>query len=310
MATVLIQEGQLKTGDIVVAGRFYGKVRAMLNDLGKPIKIAGPSTPIELLGLDGVPEAGETLNVADGEKVAKQVVEHRRQQRRRKELATTGKISLENLMERIQEGETHELKVVLKADVQGSAEALKESLLKLSTDKVTVNVILTGVGGVTESDVMLAAASEAIIVGFAVRPDAVARKAADRNGVDVRLYKIIYEALDEIRAAMVGLLEPVFAEVALGTAEVREVFVIPKVGAIAGCFVTDGMIKRNAQGRVVRDGVLIYESKLSSLRRFKDDVSEVKQGFECGIGIENFNDMKAGDLIEVYEMEERQATLE
>ncbi len=311
VASILVQSGKVKKGNYLVAGTTFGRIRALHDENGKTLKEAGPSRPAEVLGLSGVPEAGQACNVVDNERAAKELVAHREgEARKESDRATRPKVSLDDLFAQVEGTGPKELKVVLKADVQGSAEALKESLLKLSTDKVSVNVIQTGVGGVTESDVMLAAASDAIIVGFAVRPDATARKAADRNGVDVRLYKIIYEALDEIRAAMVGLLEPIFAEVVLGTAEVREVFVIPKVGSIAGCFVTDGLIKRNALGRVVRDGVLVYESKLSSLRRFKDDVSEVKQGFECGIGIEKFSDMKAGDLIEVYEMEERQATLE
>ena len=309
MATVLLQEGTLRTGHTVVAGRYYGKVRAMLNDLNKPIKEAGPSTPIELLGLDGVPSAGEVLNVADDEKVAKQVVEHRRQAHRKKELASTGKISLENLMERIQEGETHELKIVLKADVQGSSEAIKAALLKQSTAKVKVNVISAGVGGITESDVNLAKAGGAIIVGFHVRCAGKSAKLAERESVEINLYDVIYEALDDVRKAMVGLLSPIKREESVGEMEVRETFTIPRVGTIAGCMVSKGRVLRKSLLRVVRDSVQIYEGKVGSLRRFKEDVTEVKQGFECGLMVQGFNDIKVGDIIESYEIVEEAAEL-
>ncbi|MCG8419940.1 MAG: translation initiation factor IF-2 [Proteobacteria bacterium] len=309
MATVLIQQGELKTGSIVVAGRYYGKVRAMLNDLGKPIKIAGPSTPIELLGLDGVPDAGERLNVADDEKTAKQVVEHRRQQFRKKELATTGKISLENLMERIQEGETQELKVVLKADVQGSAEALKAALIKQSTEKVRVNVISDGVGGITETDVNLAKAGGAIIVGFHVRPAGKSAKLAEKEDVEIKLYNVIYEALEEVRKAMAGLLEPVKREEETGKIEIRETFHIPRVGTVAGCMVLEGKIHRRSYLRVVRDAVQIYEGKVGSLRRFKEDVGEVEKGYECGLMVQGFNDIQVGDIVEAYEIIEEAAQL-
>lgn len=309
MATILIQEGTLKTSNIVVAGRYYGKVRAMLNDRGKPTKEAGPSTPIELLGLDGVPQAGEIMNVADDEKVAKQVVEHRRQAHRKKELATTGKISLENLMERIQEGETHELKIVLKADVQGSAEALKAALIKQSTQKVKVNVIQAGVGGVTETDVNLAKAGGAIIVGFHVRCAGKSAKVAEREGVQINLYDIIYEAIEDVRKAMAGLLDPIRREEGMGKVQVRETYTIPKVGTVAGCMVTDGKIQRRSLLRVVRNAVQIYEGRVGSLRRFKDDVAEVKQGFECGMMVAGFNDIQVGDIIEAYEIVEEAAQL-
>ncbi|WP_428263711.1 translation initiation factor IF-2 [Haliangium sp.] len=309
MATVLVQEGTLKTSDVVVAGRYYGKVRAILDDQGNVISEAGPSTPIELLGLDGVPEAGETLNVADDEKTAKQVVEHRRQAQRKRELATTAKVSIENLMERISEGESHELKVVLKADVQGSAEALKASLIKQSTDKVKVNVIQAGVGGITETDVNLAKAGGAIIVGFHVRPAGKAAKHAEQEGVEIRLYDVIYECLEDVRLAMAGLLAPIKREQAMGTLEVRDTFTIPRVGTVAGCMVTGGKVQRKSLLRVIRDSVLIYEGRVGSLRRFKEDTGEVKEGYECGLMVQGFNDIKVGDVIESYEIVEEAAQL-
>lgn len=309
MATVLVQSGTLRAGNVVVAGQYFGKVRAMLNDHGKPVKEAGPSTPVELLGLDGVPEAGETVNVADDEKTAKQVVEYRRQARRKKELATTGKISLENIMEKIQEGAAKELKIVLKADVQGSAEAVKASLLKQSTEKVKVNVIQAGVGGITESDVNLAKAGGAIVIGFHVRPAGKSAKLAEKEGVDIKLYDIIYEALDDVRAAMAGLLAPIKREVRTGEAEVRETFPIPRVGTVAGCMIKSGKVMRKSQLRVVRDSIQIFEGKVASLKRFKDDVSEVKEGYECGIMVNGFNDIKIGDIIEAYEIVEEAAKL-
>ncbi len=309
MATVLIQEGTLHQGDIVVAGEFYGKVRALLDDKGKTVKQAGPAMPIELLGLDGVPLAGERLNVADDEKVAKQVVEFRREQKRKKELAATGKISLENIMEKIKEGEAKELKIVLKTDVQGSAEALKEALTKASTEKVGVHVIQAGVGGITESDVNLAKAGGAIIIGFHVRPAGKSAKLAEQEGVDIQLFDVIYEAIDSVRAAMAGLLAPIKREQEVGKLEVRDTFTIPKIGTIAGCMCTEGKILRKSLVRVIRDSVQIYQGKVSSLRRFKEDTSEVKQGFECGVGIEGFNDLKVGDVIESYEIVEEAATL-
>jgi translation initiation factor IF-2 len=281
----------------------------MLDDLGNQIKVAGPSTPIELLGLDGVPDAGEMLNVADDEKVAKQVVEHRRQQRRKKELASTGKISLENLMERIQEGETHELKIVLKADVQGSSEALKASLIKQSTEKVKVNVISAGVGGITESDVNLAKAGGAVIVGFHVRPAGKSAKHAEKEDVEIKLYDVIYEALEDVRRAMAGLLAPIKREHEIGKLEVRDTFTIPKAGTVAGCMVIEGRVLRRSLLRVIRDAVQIYEGKVGSLRRFKEDVSEVKEGYECGLMVQGFNDLKVGDVVEAYEIVEEAAQL-
>ncbi len=310
VATVLVQDGTLKLGDTVVAGEQIGKVRAMLDDKGRTLSQAGPATPVELLGLSGVPNAGETFNAVADEKAAKELVEHRRDQRRKKELGGTSKVTLENILDKIQKGEVKELKVVLKADVQGSAEALRESLARLSTEQVKVDVISSGVGGITESDVNLAKAGGAVIVGFHVRPAGKAAQLAEQEHVDIKLYDIIYEALDEVKKAMAGLLAPVKREKALGKAEVRQTFTIPKIGTIAGCGVTEGTIKRSSQVRLVRDSVQIMVGKISSLRRFKDDVREVAQGYECGIGIENYNDLKVGDIIEAYEIEEVAATLD
>jgi translation initiation factor IF-2 len=309
MATVLVQEGMLKIGDIVVSGEHMGKVRALLNDKGSSVSEAGPSTPVELLGLDGVPEAGDILNAVADEKAAKTVVDHRRDQRRKKDLTAVGKVSLENILEKIQEGQVKELKVVLKTDVQGSAEALREALTKQSTGEVKVNVIQAGVGGITESDVNLAKAGGAIILGFHVRPAGKAAQLAEQEGVDIKLYDIIYEAIDDVKKAMVGLLAPVKKERALGKAEVRQIFSIPKIGNVCGCAVTEGKVTRQALVRLVRDNVQIYSGKLGSLRRFKDDVREVVQGYECGLTVEGYGDVKAGDVIEAYEIIEEAPTL-
>jgi translation initiation factor IF-2 len=309
MATVLVQEGTVRVGDMIVAGRTFGKVRALLDDRGESVKEAGPSTPVEVLGLDGVPEAGDLVNVAEDEKAAKTVVEHRRQQWRKKELGTSAKVSLENIMERMAEGDVKELKIVLKADVQGSAEALKAALTKLTTEKVKVTVISAAVGGITESDVNLAKAGGAVIVGFHVRPAGKSSKLAEQEGVQIKLYDIIYDALDEVRAAMAGLLAPIKREVGVGKAEVRQTFTIPKIGTIAGCMVTDGKVTRRSHLRVVRDAVQVYEGKVATLRRFKDDASEVQHGFECGIQIAGWNEVKPGDVIEAYEVIEEAAKL-
>jgi translation initiation factor IF-2 len=309
VATMLVQDGTLKVGDTITAGEQMGKVRAMLDDKGRSVTSAGPATPVEVLGLSGVPGAGETFNAVTDEKAAKELVEHRRDARRKKEMAGTSKVSLENILERIREGSVKELKIVLKADVQGSSEALKDALINLSTERVKVDVISSGVGGITETDVNLAKAGNAIIVGFHVRPAGKAAQLAEQEGVDIKIYEIIYEALDDVKKAMAGLLAPVQREKALGKAEVRQTFNIPKIGAIAGCSVIEGSIKRSAQVRLVRDSVQIYQGRISSLRRFKDDVREVSQGYECGIGIENYSDMKAGDVIEAFEIEEIAPTL-
>ncbi|MBK9032907.1 MAG: translation initiation factor IF-2 [Myxococcales bacterium] len=309
MGTILIQEGTLRVGDTLVAGRCYGKVRAMLDARGEQLKEAGPSTPIEILGLDGVPEAGDQVNVAEDDKAAKQVVEHRRQNWRKKELSATTKVSLESLMERMNEAGSKELKIVLKADVQGSAEALKAALVKQTTEKVRVNVIATGVGGITESDVNLAKAGGAIILGFHVRPAGKSSKLAEQEGVQIRLYDIIYDALDEVKSAMAGLLAPIKRESPVGKLEVRDTFTVPKVGMVAGCRVSEGKITRKSLLRVIRDAVQIYEGRVGSLRRFKDDVSEVQNGFECGVMVAGYNDLKVGDVIETYEVIEEAATL-
>jgi len=309
MATILIQEGTLKVGDILVAGRTFGKVRAMLDDRGNNLEEAGPSTPIEVLGLDGVPDAGDQVNAAEDDKVAKQVVEYRRQAERKRDLGSKTRISLEGMMERNSVNASKELKIVLKADVQGSAEALKAALIKLSTEKVKVNVIAAAVGGVTESDVNLAKAGGAIVLGFHVRPAGKSQKLAEQEDVEIRLYDIIYDALDEVKAAMAGLLAPIKREIAMGQLQVRETFSIPKVGMIAGCMVMTGKINRKAHLRIVREAVQIYEGKIGSLRRFKDDVSEVQHGFECGVMIAGYNELKQGDVIEAYEVIEEAAQL-
>jgi translation initiation factor IF-2 len=309
MATVLVQEGTLRLGDMLVAGRTFGKVRAMLDDRGQSVEVAGPSTPVEILGLDGVPDAGDQVNAAEDDKVAKQVVEHRRQQFRKRELAANSRITLEGMMARNAVDAIKELKIVLKADVQGSAEALKAALIKQSTEKVRVVVISAGVGGITESDVNLAKAGGAIILGFHVRPAGKSSKLAEQEEVEIRLYDIIYDALDEVKSAMAGLLAPIKREIPMGKLSVRDTFTIPKIGTIAGCMVTDGKVNRKAHLRVIRDAVQVYEGKVGSLRRFKDDVSEVGVGYECGVMVAGWNEAKAGDIIEAYEVIEEAAKL-
>jgi translation initiation factor IF-2 len=311
VSTILVEEGTLKVGDLLVAGEFSGKIRAMLGDKGQTVTEAGPSTPVEVLGLDGVPDAGEIFNVVDDEKAAKSLVEHRRDLRRKKELAgSANRVSLENILDKIKSGDVKEVKVVLKADVQGSIEAIANALTKLSTDSVGVNVISTGVGGITESDVSLSKASSAIIIGFNVRPAGKAQQLAEQEGVDIKLYQVIYDAIDDVKKAMVGMLAPISREKIMGKVEVRQIFNIPKAGTIAGSFVTDGKITRKALLRLVRDSVVIYTGKVGSLRRFKDDASEVAQGYECGISIEGYNDLREGDVIEAFEMETIAPTLE
>ncbi|HVT78295.1 MAG TPA: translation initiation factor IF-2, partial [Acidimicrobiales bacterium] len=310
ISTILVEDGTLKLGDLIVAGEFSGKVRAMIGDKGQSISEAGPSTPVEVLGIDGVPDAGEVFNVVSDEKAAKALVEHRHDVRRKKELAGTGRVSLENILDKIKSGEVKEVKVILKADVQGSAEAVSAALTKLSTETVGVNVISTGVGGITESDVSLAKASSAIVIGFNVRPAGKSQQLAEQEGVDIKLYQVIYDAIDDVKKAMVGMLAPISREKVMGKAEVRQVFTIPKAGTIGGCFVTDGKITRKAQLRLVRDSVVIYTGKVGSLRRFKDDVSEVAQGYECGLSIEGYSDLKEGDVIEAFEIETVAATLD
>jgi translation initiation factor IF-2 len=310
IATILVKEGTMKAGDLVVAGETYGKIRAMLGDKGQVINEAPPSTPVEILGLDGVPDAGELFNVVTDEKSAKALVEHRREQRKRKEASTATRVSLENILDRIKEGTVKEVRIVLKADVQGSVEAISNALRNLSTPTVGVNVISSGVGGITESDVTLAKASSAIVIGFNVRPAGKSRALADQEGVDIKLYQIIYDAIDDVKKAMVGMLAPVTREKAMGKAEVRQVFHIVKAGTVAGSFVTEGKITRKAQIRLVRDSVVVFTGKISSLRRFKDDASEVSHGYECGITIDGFGDVKEKDIIEAFEIETMAATLD
>jgi translation initiation factor IF-2 len=304
VATVLVQEGTLKPGHGFVCGTEHGRVRAMMNDRGQRIEQAGPSTPVEILGLGGVPEAGDTFVAVENDQKARQVAEHRRSKQREAEMAKTAKVSLDELYQQVQSGEVKELKVVLKADVQGSAEATADALRRLSTDDVRVNIIHSGVGGITESDVLLAAASNAVIIGFNVRPEPKGAALAEREGVDIRLYTIIYEAINDVRDALEGLLEPTFQEKVLGRAEVRQVFTISGVGPVAGCFVTDGKVVRGAKARLLRDHVVVHEGRVGSLRRFKEDVREVVGGYECGISLENYTDVKGGDVIEAYEVEQ------
>ena len=310
VATVLVQEGTLEKGHIVVVGENVGRIRALIGDGGKPAKAAGPSVPVEILGLDGVPNPGDDLRVAKDLDAAKKIAQLRRDERRASALAQQSKVSLQDIINQIQAGDQKELKIVIKADVQGSIEALRGALTQLSTQQVKVNVIRGDVGAVTESDVEFAKASDAIIVGFGVRPDTKALKSARALDVDIRSHNIIYEVVDEVRLAMQGLLSPIEKERYLGRAEVRQTFNVPKVGTVAGCAVVDGIISRSASIRLIRDGRVIYDGKLSSLKRFKDDVREVKEGFECGMGIERFNDIKVGDIIEAYEVVLQQATLD
>ena len=304
VATVLIQEGTLHIGDSVVCGIHYGKVRAMLNDKGGQVKSAGPSIPVEVIGLSGVPMAGDELIALSDEKSAKQVSIHRVQRQRSKELAKTSRLSLEKLYERIQEGELKDLNIIIKADVHGSIEAIADSLIKLSNEEIKISVIHSATGTISESDISLAAVSDAIIVGFNVRPSPKVQAFAGEENVDIRFYNIIYDVINDIKGAIVGMMSSTFEEKILGRAEVREVFHVPKIGSIAGCHVTDGKVERGQLMRLIRDGVVLYEGKNSSLRRFKDDVKEVQSGYECGIGIENYNDIKVGDEIECYYLEE------
>jgi translation initiation factor IF-2 len=301
VATVLVQEGTLKVGDAFVAGTQAGRVRALINDMGEKVKEAGVAMPVEVIGFTGVPSAGDVFVVTIDERVAKEVAQDRMHRQRLIALAHSPRVTLTDFYNKIQEGTVKELRLVIKADVQGSAGALSESIEKLSTAAVKVRVIHKGVGRITESDILLAEASEAIVIGFNVRPDPAVSTLADQEKVDVRLYSIIYDAISDVRAAMEGLLDPTFTEKILGRAEVRKTFPLPKAGVISGCYVNTGVIsKSGTKARVLRDSVVVYEGKLSSLRRFKDDAKEVSVGFECGIGIENFNDMKLGDVIEVY----------
>jgi translation initiation factor IF-2 len=310
VATVLVQGGTLRVGDVFVVGIFSGKVRALITHTGAKVQEAGPSIPVEVAGLPGVPSAGDVFQVVKDERVAREIAEDRARKQRTADLSGSAKVTLDDLFAKIKEGSVKELALVIKSDVQGSAEALTAGVEKLATAAVKLRVIHSGVGGITESDVLLAAASNAIVVGFNVRPEPKAAALAEQQGVDIRLYTIIYDAMAEIKAAMEGLLEPTLKERSLGRAEVRQVFTVSKAGIIAGAYVVDGTITRSAVGvRVIRDNVVVYEGKLGSLRRFKDDVREVQQGYECGISVENFNDIKAGDIIEAYAVDKIAAKL-
>ncbi len=303
VSTILIQNGTLNNGDVVIAGTSVGRIRAMMNDKGEVIKTAGPSTPVEIFGLDEVPSAGDEFNAVEDERMARELADQRKSTAREEEFKQNSKVNLEDLFAAITEG-IKELKIIVKADVAGSAEAVKASLEKLSNEEVHVKIIHTGIGGINEGDVMFASASNAIIVGFNVRPDKSAIDSAERNGVDVRTYRIIYECIEEIEAALRGMLAPTFKEVILGHIEVRQTIHVPNVGTIAGSYVQDGKVTRSSQIRVLRDSIVIFEDKISSLRRFKDDVREVAAGYECGIGLEKFNDIKIGDILESFEMVE------
>ena len=309
VATVLVKNGTLNIGDTLLAGLTSGRVKAMFNEYGDTLEKAGPSSAVEVLGFDDVPQAGDFVEVLEDEKRARNVASERQSQKRQQEIQQDAKVSLEDLYKQIQEGEVKELNIILKADVQGSIEALKAALMRLGTDEVTVNVIHTGVGAVNETDVNLASASNAIIIGFNVRPDNNALRAADKEKVDIRTYRVIYKALEDIKDAMAGLLEPELKEEVTGRAEVRATFKVPDVGIIAGAYITDGHVNRNYDARLIRDGVVIHEGTISSLKRFENDVREVQSGYECGIGIENYNDIKEGDVIEFYTYKEIKRTL-
>jgi translation initiation factor IF-2 len=309
VATIMVQSGTLKRGDVVLAGAAYGRVRAMLDENGKAVNDAGPSIPVEIQGLTEVPTAGEEVVVMADERKAREIALFRQGKFRDVKLAKQQAAKLENMFEQMGEGEVKNLPLIIKADVQGSQEALVASMQKLSTDEVRVQVVHAAVGGISESDVNLAVASKAVIIGFNTRADASARKAAETNGIDIRYYNIIYDALDEIKAAMSGMLAPERRENVIGLVEIRQVFMVSKVGAIAGCYVLEGMVRRGASVRLLRDNVVIWTGELDSLKRFKDDVKEVRAGFECGLSLKNNNDIKEGDQLEVFEVQEVARTL-
>lgn len=307
VATVLVQNGTLKTGDTIVAGTSVGRVRVMTNENGKVLDSAGPSVPVEIMGLAEVPQAGDTFDAVSDERLARELVEQRKREAKEEEFKQYQKVTLDNLFSSISQGDMKELNIIVKADVQGSVEAVKQNVEKLSNDEVKVKVIHGSVGAINESDVMLANASNAIIVGFNVRPDPVAAEIAERDGVDMRMYRVIYDCIEELEAAIKGMLAPKFREVVLGRAEVRNVFKLSSAGMIAGSYVLDGKITRNSQIRVVRDGIVIFEDAIASLKRFKEDAKEVASGYECGVGLEKFNDIKEGDILEAFIMEEVKA---
>ena len=304
VATVIVSNGTLKVGDPIIAGTAYGKIRALVNDKGQRVKKASPSTPVEILGLNEVPMAGDQFVVMPSEKAARVVGEKRRTKLRDEQMKASSKITLEDLFDKMQDGEVKELNIILKADVQGTAEAIRQSIEKISTEEVQLKVIHSGVGAITDSDIMLSSASNAIVIGFNVRPTSSAIALAEREQVDMRTYRIIYELIEDLEKAMKGMLDPEYKEVVIGQAEVRNIFKVSGVGTIAGCYVIDGKITRSAKARLVRDGIVIYDGSIGSVRRFKDDVKEVNRGYECGITLENFNDIKEQDIIEAYEMQE------
>lgn len=304
VATVLIKDGTLRIGDAVIAGSAYGKVRAMINDKGERMKKAGPATPVEVLGLSDVPVAGDLLESVKSEKEAKKIAEGRRQEKREIEMTSDRPANLEQFFARMQDEEVKELKIIIKGDVQGSVEALRDSLNQIKSEDVNLNIIHTGVGAISENDVILASASKAIIIGFNVRPDSRAKRVADQEGVDIRTYRIIYQVIDDVKKALEGLLDPEIREKVLGRAEVRDTFRVPKAGTIAGLYVTDGKITRNSNIRVLRDGVVVHEGSIGSLKRFQDDVREVESNYECGLNVEGFQDVKVGDVIEAFILEE------
>ena len=304
MATVLVQKGTLRVGDALVAGTAFCKIRAMQDEHGRAVDRAGPSKPVQILGWSHVPSAGDDFRQVEDEREARHVAEEREAKARAAELVTARRATLQDLMRRVERSEVVDLNIVVKADVQGSLQALTDSLLKLPQDEVRVNIVRGAVGGINENDITLAIASDAIVVGFNVRPDTNAREMAEREGVDMRLYRVIYDAIDDIKAALSGLLRPEEREKILGEAEVRQIFRVPKLGVVAGSYVRSGTIRRNAAARLVRDGVIVYDGKIGSLRRFKDDVADVREGYECGISLENYQDMKEGDIVEAYEVEE------
>ena len=304
VATLLVQDGTLRIGDPIVVGHAYGRVRAMVNDLGRRVKEAGPSTPVEITGLNEVPQAGDRFVVFEDEKTARQVGETRASQAQVNQRSEKTRVTLDNLFDQMKQGEMKELNIIVKADVQGTVEAMAASLMKIEVAGVNVRIIHTGAGAITESDVTLAAASNAIVIGFNVRPDVNAKRAADQEGVDIRLHRVIYKVIEEIESAMKGLLDPEFQEKIIGQAEVRETFKVSKVGTIAGSYVTEGKISRDSGVRIIRDSIVIFEGELDTLKRFKDDAKEVAKGYECGITIKNFNDIKENDIIEAFIMEE------
>ena len=304
MATVLVKNGTLKVGDTVIAGTAYGRVRAMTNDKGERVKTAGPSDPVEIIGFGDVPDAGDIISAVDDDRLSRQVAEERKDKLRAALIKSQQKTTLDDLFNQISAGEIKDLNIIIKADVQGSVEAVRQSLEKLSNEEVRVRSIHGGVGAINETDVMLASASNAIIIGFNVRPDNNARDIAEREKIDIRLYRVIYNAIEDVQQAMKGMLAPKYKEVILGKAEVRQTYKITGVGTIAGSYVIEGKIARNANIRLLRDNVVVHEGKIDSLKRFKDDAREVATGYECGIGIERYNDVKEGDIIECFLMEE------